>query len=83
MWLPLPLGKFGQLDFLSYWSVAYLLVHSGDPYSAPALDQVYRETLPFEHAHTDPVYHPPWALGPPWLLLIVAPLGFLPFPICL
>lgn len=80
-WLPLPIGQLGQSDFFPYWAAANLLVHGRDPYSTPALDEVFRTVRPVEYAVTDPRLRPPWALGPPWTLLMVAPLGWLPFEV--
>lgn len=80
-WLPLPFGRLGQADFFPYWTASYVLVNGGDPYSTAALDEAFRAVRPVEYAATEPVFRPPWALGPPWTLLLVAPLGWLPFEV--
>lgn len=80
-WLPLPIGSLGQSDFLPYWTAAYVFVRGGDAYSTPALDEAFRTQRPTQYAATDPIYRPPWALGPPWAVLLLAPLGWLPFEV--
>lgn len=78
---PLPTGPLGVRDLLPYWMAAYVFIQGDNPYSTAALDEAFRTVRPAEYAATDPVFRPPWALGPPWTLLVVAPLGMLPFEV--
>lgn len=56
-------------DYIEYWSSARLLLRHSDPYSAANL-------FPLEKAHqfagSSPIIMP----NPPWMLFLVAPLGF-------
>jgi hypothetical protein len=74
-----PLGRpyFGESDFLRYWASTHLLVTGGDPYDEAAL-------FSLEHA-LRPELAPEGTIAqiwnPPWLLLLLAPLGLLPFDV--
>lgn len=59
-----------QRDFIEYWTVAHLFVGGHNCYSLP---EVFR----FEQALNWPEPLPLIPLNPPWLLPLLAPLGFL------
>jgi len=66
----------GEKDLLVYWSAARLLATGGNPFDQTMLQTLQRTTRP------NPVAHPAqiWAAwNPPWLLLVMLPLGLLPF----
>jgi hypothetical protein len=73
------MGALGAADFLPYWCATYLLTHGHDPYDPDGLNGVYQMIAPEAYRSVDPAYRAPWALGPPWAMLLIAPLGLLPF----
>src|SRR5512143_1971394 len=69
---PLPIGSLGARDLLPYWSAAHVLTLGGDPYDQVALQQLEHVFAP-ERDQIDPAWNPPW------LLVVLVPLGVLPF----
>jgi len=68
----------GESDFLAYWSAARLLATGDNPYDAVALRTLQHETRP----QREPVRGTAFASwNPPWLLVVLMPLGLLPFDI--
>ncbi len=61
-------------DFGAYWSAARQFVHGGDPYDTDAVLQIERG-LGFQ------LSSPLVLRNPPWVLPVIAPLGFLQFPV--
>lgn len=65
----------GEEDFVVYWSALRLLVSGGDPYDPGAMEVTIHSVRPGRA----------WGRGVawnlPWLLLLLAPLGWLPFDI--
>jgi hypothetical protein len=68
----------GQGDFLAYWSASHLLISGGNPYAHSSISALEQSTTP-EIISQGEVFLNAW--NPPWLLLILAPLGFLSYPI--
>lgn len=68
----------GQHDFLRYWAATHLLVNGGNPYNGPELRALQKATQPGLMADEEEIVE---AWNPPWLLLVLAPLGILPFNI--
>lgn len=66
----------GEKDFLIYWSAARLLVTGGNPFDLNSLHGLELETRP-ERLQREGQPLASW--NPPWLLLLLSPLGFLPF----
>jgi hypothetical protein len=69
---------FGEQDFLAYWSSAHLLATGGNPYNPESLKSI-ESTIKPEINHDEGVGLQVW--NPPWLLLLLLPIGFLSFPI--
>lgn len=59
-----------EMDYISYWSAARLLVHHGGPYSP-------RGVFALEKSVGFTPNKPLMMRNPPWALFLVAPLGFL------
>ncbi|MBN2147173.1 MAG: DUF2029 domain-containing protein [Anaerolineales bacterium] len=76
IFLPFAAPGMGEADFLSYWSSSRLLVTGEDPYNQFALSALQQSTRPDRFAEQGLVIST-WNL--PWLMLIFAPLGLLPF----
>lgn len=70
--LRLPTRVYEATDFLGYWAAASLFVHGENPYDQDALLALERDQ---GWAGADPMYS--W--NPPWLHLILSPLGALSF----
>jgi hypothetical protein len=70
--LSLPTRVYEAGDFLGYWAAANLLAHGQSPYDPEALLRVEREQ---GWQGDEPVYS--W--NPPWLHVLLLPLGVLPF----
>lgn len=70
--LSMPTRVYEASDFLGYWASASLLAHRQNPY-----DQIAVQSLEQEQgwAGDSPVYS--W--NPPWLHVLLLPLGLLPF----
>jgi hypothetical protein len=68
----------GQGDFLAYWSAAHLFVIGDNPYDQTAMATLQQSTIPERISRGEPVIN---AWNPPWLLLILAPVGILPYSI--
>jgi hypothetical protein len=66
----------GEKDFLGYWSAAHLLLTGGDPYDPGALRKLQHSVRP-EQVNKDAPPAIVW--NPPWLILMLLPLGLLPF----
>jgi hypothetical protein len=67
---------FGQGDYLAYWSASHLLISGEHPYDHSALSTLEKSTI----SVTDPqgeMFLNTW--NPPWLILLMAPLGLLPY----
>ncbi len=69
-------SHLGEKDFLGYWSAAHLLITGGNPYDPGALRELQHAVRP-EQVHRDAPTVMVW--NPPWLILILLPLGILPF----
>ena len=74
---PLDLPTFGERDFLKYWASTHLLITGGNPYDSVALRDLEHSLRP----ELIPKYDVVEVWNPPWLLLILSPLGLLPFDI--
>src|SRR6266496_22953 len=59
-------------DFAAYWSAASLIIHGQNPYASAAV-------LKLEQAAGYSRSTPLIMRNPPWIVPIIAPLGFLPF----
>lgn len=60
-----------QNDFVEYWAAGKLFVHGENPYSGPLV-------LAIEKSRGFTPADPLIMLNPPWIMPLVAPLGFLP-----
>ncbi|MDX9952731.1 MAG: glycosyltransferase 87 family protein [Anaerolineae bacterium] len=70
------LDSQGVDDFVVYWSAARLLATGGNPYDPIALQTLQKQAF----SGRDDVPGLAFASwNPPWLLLLLLPLGFLPF----
>lgn len=67
-----PTGVYQGADFLGYWGAANLLAHRANPYDHHAL-------LALEREQGWPGREPVSSWNPPWLHLLLLPLGTLPF----
>lgn len=65
------LAGVGEDDFLVYWAATRLTVKGEDPYDPVALESLMQDTRPEREQG--------FAWNLPWLLLLLAPLGYLPF----
>lgn len=70
--LNLPTRIYEAVDFLGYWAAANLLAQGENPYDTQAMLEVQRQQ---GWQATEPVYS--W--NPPWLQVLLIPLGLLPF----
>jgi len=70
-------GK-GEGDFLTYWSAAHLFVHGGNPYDQNEMYSLQQQSDPERYSDTNGLNT---AWNPPWLILILLPIGILPFSI--
>jgi hypothetical protein len=66
----------GEPDFLAYWSATRLLVTGQNPYDPVSLRALGQETRPDRNPDRG---HPFASWNPPWLLIVLSPLGLLPF----
>jgi len=66
----------GESDLLVYWSAARVLATGGNPFDQPTLQTVQRTTRPNSVARPGQGWA---AWNPPWLLVVMLPLGLLPF----
>lgn len=65
-------GSAGTHDFIAYWSATRLILEGGNPYNWAALYEV-------EKGLGWPEEHPWLVMNPPWLGIVLAPLGLLSF----
>lgn len=65
-------GSAGTHDFIAYWSATRLILEGGNPYNRDALYRV-------EKGLGWPEERPWLAMNPPWLGIVLAPFGLLPF----
>ena len=65
-------GSAGTHDFIAYWSATRLILEGGNPYDGAALYEV-------EKGLGWPEERPWLVMNPPWLGIVLAPLGLLPF----
>lgn len=65
-------GSAGTHDFIAYWSATRLILEGGNPYDRAALYRV-------EKGLGWPEERPWLVMNPPWLGIVLAPLGLLPF----
>jgi hypothetical protein len=70
-------GK-GQADFIAYWSASTLFSRGENPYNPIDMLKIQREIDARHTKNTDLVLN---AWNPPWLILLLVPLGLLPFDI--
>jgi hypothetical protein len=68
------LGLVGNHDLVAYWSGARLLRNGSDPYDPTAL-------LVLEQSVGWPEDEPVRVWNPPWMLTLLLPLAYLPFPL--
>ncbi len=68
-------GK-GQADFKAYWAAAALIVRGGNPYDPNDMLAIQQEAVAGQEGNTNLVLN---AWNPPWLILLMVPLGWLPF----
>jgi len=73
--IPILAPEKGQADFKAYWSTAALFVHGGNPYNPNEMLEIQNEAAGLQEG-TEAVLN---AWNPPWLILLLAPLGFLSF----
>ena len=74
MWRNMEFGSPGTVDFVQYWSAGQLLLQGKNPYD---FDELYRIEVSLGLPDEVPVVM--W--NPPWLLLWILPLLFLPFKV--
>jgi len=67
--------QWGKHDFLAYWSSSHLLATGSNPYDTTALRTLQHSIRPPRPGRGAIIQ----AWNPPWLLLILLPLGLLPF----
>ncbi len=65
-------GSAGTHDFIAYWSATRLILEGGNPYDRAALYRV-------EKGLGWPEERPWLVMNPPWLGILLAPFGLLPF----
>jgi hypothetical protein len=68
-------GK-GQADFKAYWAAAAVIVRGGNPYDPNDMLAIQQEVVAGQEGNTNLVLN---AWNPPWLILLMVPLGWLPF----
>jgi len=68
----------GKGDFLAYWSAAHLFISGDNPYDQSAMTILQQSTSPEIFSQGGMLLN---AWNPPWLILILAPLGVLPYQI--
>lgn len=68
------LGK-GTGDFIAYWSAAHLFVSGGNPYNQAEMSSLQHQTNPERFTDESGIIN---AWNPPWLILILLPIGILP-----
>lgn len=66
----------GETDFLIYWSATHLLATRGNPFDLGSLRSLELETRP---ERWQDERHTLAAWNPPWLFVLLLPLGLLPF----
>jgi hypothetical protein len=73
----------GHLDFMRYWAASHLFVTGENAYDSKALLEL-EKSINFQNYDdlTDPEFVSE-AWNPPWLLALLAPLGWLPFNLAL
>ena len=76
--IPMFLREKGGGDFLAYWSAAHLFTDEGNPYNQAEMRQLQQQTSPDRFVNNDGFIN---AWNPPWLILILLPVGILPFSI--
>lgn len=70
--------EIGKRDFLAYWSASHLFVTGDHPYQLSAISTLQQSTRPESISSDQDVIN---AWNPPWLVLLLSPLGILPFAI--
>jgi len=66
----------GEADLVVYWSASRLLATGGNPFDQTMLQSLQRTTRPNLAAQPGRIWA---AWNPPWLLVVMLPLGLLPF----
>ena len=80
IFIPLFSPDKGRVDLLAYWSAAHIYASGGNPYSQAEMGQLERQTDPERFAKSDILSN---AWSPPWLILIMLPVGVLPYTIAI
>lgn len=70
----------GGGDFLAYWSAAHLFVHGGNPYNQAEMSSL-EYLIDSERFSVSTGLISAW--NPPWLILILLPIGLLPYDIAI
>lgn len=78
--IPMISRDLGGGDFIAYWSSAHLLISGGDPYDQYQMTELEIHTQPGRFNNENVLLN---AWNPPWLIISLIPLGFLPFEIAL
>ncbi len=76
--MPVIISGGGGGDFLAYWSASHLFVTGGNPYSQAEMSSVENQIYPERFSATGELINT-W--NPPWLILVLAPMGLLPFSV--
>lgn len=66
----------GQGDFLAYWSASHLLISGNNPYDHSSLSTLEKSTTSGTDSQGE-MFLNTW--NPPWLILLLAPLGLIPY----
>jgi len=70
----------GGGDFLAYWSAAHLFVHGGNPYNQAEMSSLQYQIDPERFSLSTGLIN---AWNPPWLILILLPIGLIPYAIAI
>lgn len=73
--LAIPLGDFGSIDLLQYWSAAKLIMAGQNPYNVSALLEIQRTATPETAAMINPIII--W--NPPLIFIFILPLALFSF----
>lgn len=76
--IPLIRSGGGEGDFLAYWSASHLFVTGGNAYDQAEMSALQYATSP-ETFIDNPIIKIAW--NPPWLILLLIPIGLLPYSI--
>ncbi len=68
----------GRSDFVAYWSASHLLVTGGSPYNQSEMAELQKSINPADNRQQAELIS---AWNPPWMVLALVPLGFLPYSI--